>query len=97
MKRIWLVVLLPVLILAWLVWLFKYVWAIIFAPSHAWELAVAKDQLANAAFNGNMDETISSRADRHSKCDVNRECWAVCLCWLLDKIDPDHCRKSRGV
>ena len=30
----------------------------------AWTLAIAYDQLANAAFGGNEDETISSRAGR---------------------------------
>lgn len=93
MKRVYLVLLLPLLILAWVVWLGKYLWAIAADPAHAWQLAVAKDQLANAAFNGNMDETISSRAGRHK----DSEKWACWLCWLLDKLDPDHCQKSIGV
>jgi hypothetical protein len=93
MKRLWLVLLLPVLLLALSWWLIKYLWAIAFAPSHAWTLAVSVDQTANAAFNGNPDETISSRAGRH----VNDEQWACWLCWLLDKIDPNHCEKSIGV
>jgi hypothetical protein len=93
MKRVYLVLLLPLLILAWVWWLAKYLWAIAADPAHAWQLAVAKDQLANAAFNGSEDETISSRAGRHQ----HDEKWACWLCWLLDHIDPDHCNKSIGV
>ena len=92
-KRLTLLTLLPLLLLAVVWWAIKYVWAIVFAPSHAWTLAVSADQLANAAFNGNPDETISSRAGRH-KAD---EKWACMLCWLLDKLDKDHCNKSIGV
>ena len=93
MNRLWLVLLLPLLLLAVSWWLIKYLWAIVFAPNHAWTLAVSVDQTANAAFNGNPDETISSRAGRH----VNDEQWACWLCRLLDKIDPNHCEKSIGV
>ena len=97
MKRLWLVLLLPVLLLALSWWLIKYLWAIVFAPDHAWTLAVSVDQTANAAFNGNPDRTISSRAYDHSRNDEHREQWAVCLCWLLDHIDKNHCEKSNGV
>ena len=93
MKRLWLIVLLPVLLLAFMWWLVKYLWCIIVKPSEAWRLAVSADQLANAAFNGSEDETISSRAGRHQ----DDEAWACVLCWLLDKLDPDHCNKSIGV
>ena len=33
----------------------------------AWTLAVAHDQLANAAFGGHEDETISSRAGKAAR------------------------------
>ena len=99
MKRLYLILLFPLLVLALAWWVVKYLWAIAFAPDHAWDLAVSADQLANAAFNGNLDETISSRAGRHCLCDKpeDRERWACVLCWLLDKIDPNHCEKSIGV
>ncbi len=96
-KRVYLIVLLPVLLLALAWWALKYVWAVVFAPSHAWDLAISADQLANAAFNGNADETISSRAGRHSQLNDDRECWAVWLCWLLNRVDKNHCEKSIGV
>lgn len=99
MKRLYLILLFPLLVLALAWWAIKYLWAIAFAPDHAWDLAVACDQLANAAFNGNEDETISSRAGRHchGSHPEDRELWACLLCKLLDKLDPNHCEKSIGV
>jgi hypothetical protein len=96
-KRLPLITLFPLLLLAVAWWAIKYVWATVFSPNHAWVLAVSADQLANAAFNGNPDETISSRAYRHSQDNADRECWAVWLCKLLDKVEKDHCKKSEGV
>lgn len=99
MHRLWLIVLLPVLLLALVWWFIKYVWSIAFAPEHAWDLAVSVDQTANAAFNGSEDETISSRAGRHCRDShpEDRERWACLLCKLLNKIDNKHCEKSIGV
>lgn len=57
----------------------------------AWTLAVAYDQLANAAFGGHEDETISSRAGRARR---QGKRWACLLCRLLDAIDPYHCDRS---
>jgi cytoskeletal protein RodZ len=97
MKRLSLIALLPLLLLAVVWWAIKYVWATVFSPNSAWTLAVSADQLANAAFNGNPDETISSRSYRHSQNNIDRECWAVWLCKLLNKVEKDHCKKSEGV
>jgi hypothetical protein len=57
----------------------------------AWTLAIAYDQLANAAFGGNEDETISSRAGRARR---KGRRWACLLCRLLDALDKDHCERS---
>jgi hypothetical protein len=57
----------------------------------AWTLAIAYDQLANAAFGGNEDETISSRAGRARR---KGRRWACLLCRLLDALDQDHCERS---
>ena len=65
--------------------------AIIAGSPRAWKLAIAYDQLANAAFGGNEDETISSRAYKAS---LNKRRWGCILCKLLDKIEPDHCAQS---
>lgn len=93
MKRLYLILLFPLLTLALAWWVIKFVWCVIVNPKEAWRLAVSADQLANAAFNGMEDETISSRAGRHK----DNEKWACWLCWLLDHIDPNHCEKSIGV
>lgn len=57
----------------------------------AWRLAIAYDQLANTAFGGNEDETISSRAGRARR---QGKRWACLLCRLLDRLDPGHCERS---
>lgn len=59
----------------------------------AWLIAVAYDQLANAATGGDVDETISSRAHRARAQGKRWGCW---LCRLLDRIDPEHCARSAG-
>jgi len=66
----------------------RMLWAILVAPDRAFRLAVSFDQLANAALNGNEDETISSRAARAQ---INGRRWGCVLCGLLDRIDPGHC------
>ena len=98
MARLWLLILLPIMLLAFIVWLGKYVWAVLFSPYHAKELAVSLDQLANTALNGDMDETISSRAGRAIRDKDKRNTWWACpLCFVLDKLDENHCEKSIGV
>jgi hypothetical protein len=59
-------------------------------PMH---IAIAFDQLVNAATGGSEDETISSRAGR-----LRREGrgWACVLCWVLGALDKNHCDKSIG-
>lgn len=51
---------------------------------------VGFDQLANALFGGDPDETISSRCGKRE--DSNRVC--KFLCKWLNKIDERHCAKS---
>ena len=65
--------------------------AILSGSPRAWRLAVSYDQLANTAFGGNEDETISSRAFKAS---ASGRRWGCLLCRLLDKIERDHCRRS---
>ena len=57
----------------------------------AWTIAVAHDQLANAAFGGHEDETLSSRAGKAAR---EGKCWACVFCRLLDRLDPNHCEKA---
>jgi hypothetical protein len=55
-----------------------------------WNILIAIDQLANTILGGDCDETISSRAGKKQKTAL----WAKVLCWLLNKIDTDHCKES---
>lgn len=93
MKRIWLVLFIPLFLITFVWFTLRYLWYVAFEPAESWRLAISLDQLANTTFNGSMDETISSRAGRHK----NDEKWACLLCKLLDKLDPNHCNKSIGV
>lgn len=65
--------------------------ALLAGSPRAWRLAVSYDQLANTAFGGHEDETISSRA---YKAATRGRRWGCILCRLLDKIQPNHCRQS---
>jgi len=49
------------------------------------------DQLANAAFGGHEDETLSSRAGKAAR---EGKRWACVFCRLLDRLDPNHCEKA---
>ena len=71
-----------------LVWMLL---AAIAGSARAWKLAVAHDQLANTAFGGDEDETISSRAAKAAR---GGERWGCVLCTLLDKLDPGHCQRN---
>lgn len=72
----------------------RMLYAVAVNPQRAWVLAIAHDQLANAAANGDPDETISSRANR-ARSEKRR--WGCILCRLLDRLDPNHCSQSEGV
>ena len=65
--------------------------AIVTGSHRAWTIAVAHDQLANAAFGGHEDETLSSRAGKAAR---EGKRWACVFCRLLDRLDPNHCEKS---
>lgn len=62
--------------------------SVLFGSGRAWRLAVSFDQLANTAFGGHEDETISSRA---GKARLKGRPWGCVLCKWLDWFDPDHC------
>lgn len=59
--------------------------------AYLFNLLIAFDQLVNALFAGNPDETISSRA---AKARAEGRAWGCVLCRVLDWIDPDHCADS---
>lgn len=54
-----------------------------------YRLLLVLDQLGNVIFfNGSQDETISSHIGRTGK--------AKWLCWILKKLEAEHCKKSLG-
>lgn len=63
-------------------------------PMRAWVQAVSQDQNVNAAFGGNPDETISSRANRAR---LAGRSWGCILCRFLDLFEKNHCQLSAGV
>lgn len=65
--------------------------AIAAGSQRAWHLAIAYDQLANASFGGDPDETISSRAGKAAR---RGRRWGCLLCRVLDVFDREHCEKS---
>lgn len=65
--------------------------AVLVNSTRAWRLAVSYDQLANTAFGGHEDETISSRAGKEAR---KGKRWACLLCKFLDRFDPEHCEKN---
>lgn len=84
------------LILIWLaLWLvaplalIRMAWAILTVPSKAWLIALAFDDLGNVATNGDLGQSISSRA-AHAR----PKLWAVLLCKFLNILDPGHCDKA---
>lgn len=65
--------------------------AILGNSDRAWRLGVSFDQLANTAFGGSEDETISSRAGKAAR---KGERWGCVLCKLLDWFEPNHCESN---
>ena len=65
---------------------------------YIWNLLIALDQLLNAVFGGDPDETISSRMGKWSSMNENKAGWrhyiAKPLCRVLHVAEADHCAKS---
>jgi len=59
--------------------------------SYGRRVAVAIDQLFNALFGGDEDETISSRA---YKAQLDGKRWGCVLCRILNWLDKNHCESS---
>lgn len=89
--RLVLLALIPICLLASVLAALRMAWAVVVAPTRAWMLVVAYDELGNVVFNGVEGETISSRAAKAAK---RGRRWGCVLCRLLDALDPGHCEKS---
>jgi hypothetical protein len=73
--------------------LFRMLWCVLVYPDRAHYIAVALDRAGNGAANGDISETISSRANRAR---AEGRPWGCVLCKLLDWIKKDHCADSAG-
>lgn len=65
---------------------------ILFAPNgkRGMNIVLSHDQLFNCVTGGDMDETLSHRANRLKA----SQRWACILCKLLDKLDKGHCARE---
>lgn len=92
-ERYTLLTFVPLCVLAAIIGFVWMVVAILYgARGRSWRLVLSYDQVANAAFGGSEDETISSRAGK--KRDQNVK-WGCILCKLLDFLEKDHCTKAK--
>lgn len=71
-----------------LLWMFL---SVIGGSPRAWKIAIAFDQLANAAFGGDEDETISARCWRLREGPLHS---ALVMMINLLANDPKHCEDS---
>jgi hypothetical protein len=69
----------------------RAIWAIVFFPDKAFDLACGYDLLGNIITNGRIGDYISSRAYRAMQAGQR---WGCVLCRLLDWLQADHCRNS---
>ncbi|MDE2470390.1 MAG: hypothetical protein KGL35_17005 [Bradyrhizobium sp.] len=91
MKRLILLLLLPVLAIGSAFALLRFAWSAMFAPEKAWRIALGVDDLDNVALNGRLGQTISSRAAYARR--AGRR-WGCVLCRFLDGINPGHCDRA---
>lgn len=58
-----------------------------------WNILISIDQFSNVIFWGDPDETISSRIGK-MEAEGRGNIVTKPLCWMLDKLDPNHCEES---
>ena len=86
-----LIILWQVCVIAGVVALLWFFLAACAGSPRAWRIAVGFDQVANAAFGGDEDETISSRCWRY-RADRKYSVLVQIIDFLFD--DPRHCEDS---
>lgn len=91
MKALWLALLWPLLVLACAYALLRYWWAVVQNPAKALDIAYLIDEAANVALNGQVNTSISARAGRAM---YRGRVWGCALCWVLDRIQTDHCARA---
>lgn len=88
MKRAGLILIVPLLWLGALFVALRYLTCIVMNPDKAWAIADMLDIAINVGANGQVDTTISARAGHAAS---RHRPWGCVLCWVLDRIQPDHC------
>jgi len=68
-----------------------FVFAVVGSPRRAWRIAVGFDQIANAAFGGDEDETISARCWRY-----RADPWYSAAVQIINLMffDAHHCERA---
>lgn len=86
----------PLLLIWLMLWLVapialvRMLWAIITGNTQrAWTIALSFDNLGNTASNGQLGQSISSRAAHNQD-----KWWGRVMCRLLDRINPGHCERA---
>lgn len=88
MRKLALIALYPLLVVALAYTALRYLTCILGNPGKAWHVALMIDETANVDANGRVDETISARA---AKARNAHRHWGCILCRILDMIQKDHC------
>lgn len=91
MKRVALLLLYPLLVAGLVATAIRYLTCVALNPTKAWSIALMIDETCNVDANGRINETISERA---AKAMFNRRRWGCLLCWVLDRIQPNHCENA---
>lgn len=91
MKRLGLILILPILWLgAWFVAI-RYLTCIFTNVDKAWNIALMIDETCNVGANGEVQTTISARAGRAQN---DHKMWGCILCRILGWIQPHHCDRA---
>lgn len=90
-KRWGLILLWPLLVFALAYTAVRYLACVIGNPAKAWNIALMIDQTANVGINGRVDESISARA---AKAMYAGRKWGCVLCWILGRIQTNHCQNA---
>lgn len=93
-RKFLLLTIFPILfVIGFVLFLIKYTYEVFNNEEEALDLAASFDQTINCVFNGDRDETMSSRLGRMCR---RNEPFGCFMCKLLDIPDKDHCEKSIG-
>ena len=87
-QSIFLLILFPILVAGLIYTFFRYLTCTFGNTQKAWHIALMIDETCNVDANGRVNETISARA---AKAQLRKDNWGCLLCWILDKIQKDHC------